>query len=57
MEWETLEHKYTEKTPLGSYKLALPIDRVDLFKNNLSSYAGKGSETGIRQNYLSSKTT
>ncbi|EKD75733.1 MAG: hypothetical protein ACD_44C00036G0008 [uncultured bacterium] len=31
-------HKYTEKTPLGSYKLALPIDRVDLFKNNLSSY-------------------
>lgn len=33
-------HRYTSKAAQGPFKLVLPIDRVDIFKNNLLSYNG-----------------
>ncbi|MBI5448690.1 MAG: LysM peptidoglycan-binding domain-containing protein [Gammaproteobacteria bacterium] len=35
-------HKYTGKTPRDPFKLVLPLDRVDTFKNNLASYSSHG---------------
>lgn len=35
-------HRYTSKTPQGPFKLVLPIEKVDIFKNNLSTYSNVG---------------